>query len=181
MRGRRGAVAGASSRGRTARLPLLRPARGRAAGLRAGWGARWLALLALLAQLSGLTHALLVRHARCEHGELVHVGALVGAVHAGHGAGAARAALPAAAAAPQQAEGGAPGPGERVAAQDALPHLDDDHCDAFALRGQLGAPVHRVGEATLLEVLRLAALRPSPEVRPIPLLILAPKSSPPAA
>ena len=38
-----------------------------------------------------------------------------------------------------------------------------------------------LGEATLLEVLRPAALRPSPEVRPIPLLILAPKSSPPAA
>ncbi|WP_437956250.1 hypothetical protein WME76_33075 [Sorangium sp. So ce119] len=176
MRGRRGAAAGATARGRTARRPLLGPARGRAAGLRAGSSARWIALLALLAQLSGLAHALLVRHARCEHGELVHVGALVDAGH-----GAARAALPAAAAAPPQAEGGAPGPGDRVAAQDALPHLDDDHCDAFALRGQLGAPVHRVGEATLLEVLRLAALRPSPEVRPIPLLILAPKSSPPAA
>ncbi|WP_433929355.1 hypothetical protein AB3662_37280 [Sorangium cellulosum] len=179
MRRRRGAVAGATARGRTARRPLLGPARARAAGLRAGSSARWIALLALLAQLSGLAHALLVRHARCEHGELVHVGALVGAVHAGHGA--ARAALPTAAAAPQQAEGEARGPGERVAAQDALPHLDDDHCDAFARCGQLGAPVHRVGEATLLEVLRLAALRPSPEVRPIPLLILAPKSSPPAA
>ncbi|WP_437732032.1 hypothetical protein [Sorangium sp. So ce1335] len=181
MRGRRGADAGAGARGRAPRRPLLRPARGRAAGLRAGWSARWIALLALLAQACGLTHALLVRHARCEHGELVHVGALVGAVHAGHGADAARAALPAAAAATQQAEGGAPAPVDQVAAQDALPHLDDDHCDAFALRGQLAAPVHRVGGATLLEVLRLAALRPSPEVRPIPLLTLAPKSSPPAA
>ncbi|WP_437480880.1 hypothetical protein WME75_36470 [Sorangium sp. So ce1014] len=148
-------------------------------------------LLALLAQLCGLTHALLVRHDRCEHGELVHVGALVDAGHGGHShaagaaraTGVARAAPPAVAAAPQQAEGRAPGPGEEVAAQDALRqrHLDDDHCDAFARCGQLGAPVHRVGEATLLGVLCLDALRPSPEVRPIPLLILAPKSSPPAA
>ncbi|WP_438015692.1 hypothetical protein WMF18_33180 [Sorangium sp. So ce315] len=175
MTGRRGAGAGAGARGRAPRRPPRPPPRRRAAGLRA----RWIALVALLAQLSGLTHALLVRHARCEHGELVHVGALIGAVHAGHGAGAA---LPAAAGGPQQAEGGALGPGDpRIAARDALPHLDGDHCDAFALRGQLAAPVHRVGEATLLEVLRLAALRPSPEVRPIPLLTLAPKSSPPAA
>ncbi|WP_437631948.1 hypothetical protein [Sorangium sp. So ce854] len=172
-----GAGAGAGARGRAPRRPLRPPPCRRAAGLRA----RWIALVALLAQLSGLTHALLVRHARCEHGELVHVGALVGAVHAGHGAGAG-AELPAAAEGPQQAEGGALGPADpRIAAQDALPHLDGDHCDAFALRGRLAAPVHRVGEATLLEVLRLAALRPSPEVRPIPLLTLAPKSSPPAA
>ncbi|WP_437315185.1 hypothetical protein [Sorangium sp. So ce385] len=135
-------------------------------------------LLALLAQLCGLTHALFVRHARCEHGELVHVGALV---HTGHAVGAARAAPRVEAAAPQQAEARAPGPGDEVAAEGALRHVDDDHCDAFALRGQLGAPVHRVAEATLLEVLCLDALRPSPEVRPIPLLILAPKSSPPAA
>ncbi|XXY53579.1 hypothetical protein WME91_20815 [Sorangium sp. So ce269] len=124
----------------------------------------------MLAQLCGLAHALLVRHARCEHGELVHVGALVSAAHAGHTAHAA---------APQLADDEAPGPG--VAARDARRHVDDDHCDAFALRGQLGAPLHRVAEATLLEVLYLDALRPSPEVRPIPLLILAPKSSPPAA
>ncbi|WP_437809958.1 hypothetical protein [Sorangium sp. So ce1078] len=184
MRGRRGAGAGA--RVPAARRPL--PGQARA---RSGWNARWLALLALLAQLCGLTHALLVRHARCEHGELVHVGALVHAVHPGHthaagtarAAGVAPAAPPTVAAAPQRAEGQAPGLGDGVAAQDALRqrHLDDDHCDAFALRGQLGAPVHRVGEATLLEVLCLAALRPAPEVRPIPLLILAPKSSPPAA
>ncbi|MGK3985610.1 hypothetical protein WME99_21365 [Sorangium sp. So ce136] len=133
----------------------------------------------MLAQLSGLAHALLVRHARCEHGELVHVGALVGAAHAGH---TAHAAALAAAAAPPLADDEAPGPaGDRLAAQDARRHVDDDHCDAFALRGQLGAPLHRVAEATLLEVLCLDALRPSPEVRPIPLLILAPKSSPPAA
>ncbi|XXT17457.1 hypothetical protein WME94_45240 [Sorangium sp. So ce429] len=132
----------------------------------------------MLAQLCGLAHALLVRHARCEHGELVHVAALVGAAHAGHAAHAAALA----AAAPQLADDEAPGPaGDRLAAQDARRHVDDDHCDAFALRGQLGAPLHRVAEATLFEVLCLDALRPSPEVRPIPLLILAPKSSPPAA
>ncbi|WP_437829765.1 hypothetical protein [Sorangium sp. So ce1153] len=141
-----------------------------------GPGARWVALLAVLAQLCGLAHALLVRHARCEHGELVHVGALVSAAHTAH------AAALAAAAAPQLAGDEAPGPAaDRLAAQDARRHVGDDHCDAFALRGQLGAPLHRVAGATLLEVLRLDALRPSPEVRPIPLLILAPKSSPPAA
>ncbi|WP_437753896.1 hypothetical protein [Sorangium sp. So ce1389] len=171
MRGRRGA--GASARALAARRPYRRPARARV-----GTGARWIALLAMLAQLCGLAHALLVRHARCEHGELVHVGALVSAAHAGH---TAHAAALAAAAAPQLADDEAPGPGARVAAQDARRHVDDDHCDAFALRGQLGAPLHRVAEATLLEVLCLDALRPSPEVRPIPLLILAPKSSPPAA
>lgn len=138
--------------------------------------ARWLAvsaLLAVIAQLCGLTHALLVRHARCEHGELVHVGFAAYVEHAGH---AGHAAPPAAA--PER-----PGPapsGDRLAARDGLRHLDDDHCDAFARCGQLGAPVHRVAEATLLEVLPRATLRSSPEVRPIPLLILAPKSSPPA-
>ncbi|WP_437568622.1 hypothetical protein [Sorangium sp. So ce542] len=171
MRGRRGADARA--RAPRPRRPLPRWARARA-----GSSARGLVLLALLAQLCSLTHALFVRHARCEHGELVHVGALV---HTGHAVGAAHAAPRAEAAAPQQAEGPAPGHGDEVAEQGALRHLDDDHCDAFALRGQLGAPVHRVAEATLLEVLCLDALRPSPEVRPIPLLILAPKSSPPAA
>ncbi|WP_437304717.1 hypothetical protein [Sorangium sp. So ce388] len=171
MRGRRGAGAGARA------LAQRRPHR-RAARPRGGPGARWLALLALLTQLCGLAHALLVRHARCEHGELVHVGALVSAAHAGHSAHAAALA----AAAPQLADDEASGPaGDRLAAQDARRHVDDDHCDAFALRGQLGAPLHRVAEATLLEVLCLDALRPSPEVRPIPLLILAPKSSPPAA
>ncbi|WP_437925600.1 hypothetical protein WMF37_42175 [Sorangium sp. So ce291] len=173
MRGRRGA--GASARALAARRPHRRPARPRRAP-----GARWLALLAILTQLSGLAHALLVRHARCEHGELVHVGALVSAAHAGHTDHAAALAA-AAAAAPQLADDEAPGPGDRIAAQDARRHVDDDHCDAFALRGQLGAPHHRVAEATLLEVLCLDALRPSPEVRPIPLLFLAPKSSPPAA
>ncbi|XYH95818.1 hypothetical protein ACMHYB_49835 [Sorangium sp. So ce1128] len=170
MRGRRGAGAVARSLAARRRHP-------RCARPRGGPGARWLALLALLAQVCGLAHALLVRHARCEHGELVHVGALVSAAHAGH---TAHAAAPAAAA-PLLVEDGTPGPGDRVAAQDARRHVDDDHCDAFALRGQLGAPLHRVAEATLLEVLCLDALRPSPEVRPIPLLILAPKSSPPAA
>ncbi|WP_437658586.1 hypothetical protein [Sorangium sp. So ce1182] len=168
MRGRRGAGASALA----ARRPHRRPARPRGAP-----GARWIALLALLAQLCGLAHALLVRHARCEHGELVHVGALVSAAHVGHTAHAAALA----AAAPQLADDEASGPGDRLAAQDARRHVDDDHCDAFALRGQLGAPLHRVAEATLLEVLCLDALRPSPEVRPIPLLTLAPKSSPPAA
>ncbi|XXX74836.1 hypothetical protein WMF30_45005 [Sorangium sp. So ce134] len=171
MRGRRGA-------GARARVPAARRPPPPRAHRRAGSSARWLVLLALLAQLCGLTHALFVRHARCEHGELVHVGALV---HAGH-ASAARGALPDVSAAPQQAEGRARGSEDRIAAAQGAPrHLDDDHCDAFALRGQLGAPAHRVGEATLLEVLCLASLRPSPEVRPIPLLILAPKSSPPAA
>ncbi|CAN97233.1 hypothetical protein predicted by Glimmer/Critica [Sorangium cellulosum So ce56] len=135
---------------------------------RAGWGARWLVVLALLAQLCGLSHALLVPHARCEHGDLVHV---------------------AAAAALHEAERRTPGaevaerrtPGAEVAERAAGGHLDDDHCDLFTLRGQLGAPVHPVAEATLLEVLCPASLRSSSEVRPIPLLILAPKSSPPAA
>ncbi|WP_437606982.1 hypothetical protein WMF20_39695 [Sorangium sp. So ce834] len=171
MRGRRGA--GARAFAPAPPRPLPRRARPRA-----GSSALCLVLLALLAQLCGLTHALFVRHARCEHGELVHVGALV---HAGHAVGAARAAPRAETAAPQPADGRASGPGDEVAEEGALRHLDHDHCDAFALRGQLGAPVHRVAEATLLEVLCLDALRPSPEVRPIPLLILAPKSSPPAA
>ncbi|AGP40386.1 hypothetical protein [Sorangium cellulosum] len=177
MKGRRGA--GARARAPRPPRPLQRRARPRA-----GSSARGLALLALLAQLCSLTHALFVRHARCEHGELVHVGALVHTVHAvgaARASGAAHAAPRAEAAAPQQAEGRAPAPGDQVAEEGAQRHRDDDHCDAFALRGQLGAPVHRVAEATLLEVLCLDALRSSPEVRPIPLLILAPKSSPPAA
>ncbi|MGK4002149.1 hypothetical protein WMF31_05960 [Sorangium sp. So ce1036] len=167
MRGRRRAAA---------RVAARRPPGRRA---RADGRARWLAafaLLAMFAQLCGLTHALLVRHARCEHGELVHVGLAAYVEHADHHGGRA---APAAAAAPERA-GPAPS-GDRLAARDALRHLDDDHCDAFARCGQPGVPVHRVAEATLLEVLPRAALRSSPEVRPIPLLTLAPKSSPPAA
>ncbi|WP_437673102.1 hypothetical protein [Sorangium sp. So ce131] len=149
----------------------------------AGWRARWLAALAVLVQLCGLSHALLVRHARCEHGELVHVVAAAAALHEagrrppGAELGERAAEDPGA----ELGERAAEDPGAELGERAAEDHLDDDHCDAFTLRGQLGAPVHPVAEATLLEVLCPASLRPSPEVRPIPLLILAPKSSPPAA
>ncbi|WP_437276775.1 hypothetical protein WME90_36810 [Sorangium sp. So ce375] len=135
------------------------------------WRARWLVALALAAQLCSLAHALLVRHARCEHGELVHAAtvAVAASTRRAH-------RRP-----PGDRLGARPGGGDDQCDALAPRHEGDEHCDAFALRGQLGAPVHRVAEATLIEVVRLASIRPSPEVRPIPLLILAPKSSPPAA
>ncbi|WP_437294856.1 hypothetical protein [Sorangium sp. So ce426] len=157
-----------------------RPARAMAAARRrpgrspaCRWRARWLVALALAAQLCGLTHALLVRHARCEHGELVHAATVAVAASALHAERRPPGDQPG-------APGARPGGGDDLCGALAPRHEGDEHCDAFALRGQLGAPLHRVAEATLLEVVRLASIRPSPEVRPIPLLILAPKSSPPA-
>ncbi|WP_437324915.1 hypothetical protein [Sorangium sp. So ce381] len=156
---RRPARVTAAARRRPGRSPACR------------WRARWLVALALAAQLCSLTHALLVRHVRCEHGELVHAATVA----------VAAATLHAERRPPGDQPGARPGGGDDLCDALAPRHEGDEHCDAFALRGQLGAPVHRVAEATLLEVVRLASLRPSPEVRPIPLLILAPKSSPPAA
>ncbi|WP_437587794.1 hypothetical protein [Sorangium sp. So ce1000] len=159
---RRPARAAAAARRRPGRSPLCR------------WRARWLVALALAAQLCSLTHALLVRHARCEHGELVHATAFAVAA-------ATRRADPRPSGDRPSARGARPRGGDDLCDALGPRHEGDEHCDAFALRGRLGAPVHRVAEATLLEVVRLAAIRSSPEVRPIPLLILAPKSSPPAA
>jgi hypothetical protein len=138
----------------------LRPGR-RGACPRAArsWQALLLALGLLLAQGSALLHLALVPHATCEHGELV--------------------------------EGVRPAKRARIDAVDGCPerpqieraHHDGgghDHCDALALRHRLPDVLAPVAEATLLFIAPIEACSAGVEARPVPLLSLAPKGSPPA-
>jgi hypothetical protein len=121
----------------------------------------WLALLTtlalLLAQGPLLLHLLLVPHRTCEHGELVEL---------------ARARIPA--------------PAAQVPRSD-HPQVDLDragcgsheHCDALALRHRLPEVEPSVGPATLLRIDPIATAGARAERRPVALLSLAPKSSPP--
>ncbi len=113
-------------------------------------------------QASRLFHLLLVSHATCEHGELIE---LVDR----------------------------PAQGERHAAADGedarREHVDlgsaeeqgHDHCDALAVRHGLAGVAPAVGAPCLLTIAPAAALGESAGARPVPVLALAPKSSPPAA
>lgn len=109
-----------------------------------------------------LAHLLIVRHVTCEHGELIESGGHV-ARHE-----------PAAAAADDSDEGrDRATPGSR----DGSGH---DHCDALALRHCPTEVGLVIGPALLLEIEERASLGASAEQRPVPLLSLAPKSSPPS-
>ena len=125
-----------------------------------------LAVLCLLAQLSGTVHLALVSHVTCaEHGELVEPGE----------AWSVSAALP---------DRGGDGPhlaqGLALAREAAHGH---DHCLATALR-RASAPPERPaspeapapGEALAVHAAAGRALAPA-----LPLLAVAPKASPPAA
>jgi hypothetical protein len=124
------------------------------------------ALLCLAAQLFGFAHLVLVRHATClEHAEMVH----------------APAATPAQAAAARER---AAGPGVRgdLGSLESAGH-EDDHClvvasrrrDLAALGTDTASAVERPSDVSL--VLPRVGEQPAP---PVPLLSLAPKSSPPA-
>jgi hypothetical protein len=113
-------------------------------------------------------HLLLVPHATCEHGELIELRQHVSqpgerpsafsdqAARAGHVANA-------------QIE---------VAHGDGAGH---DHCDALAVRHQIPEVGASVAAASLVWITPMTGAGDHAEARPVPLLLLAPKSSPPAA
>lgn len=107
-----------------------------------------------------LLHLLLVTHAACEHGELIELAP-----------GTERVA-PA-----DDRPGTGPDRAEK-AHGDAAGH---DHCDAPALRHLPVEVGPALGAPTLLTSAPCAAAGPHEERRPLPLLALAPKGSPPAA
>jgi hypothetical protein len=130
------------------------------------WLGSWWAILVtlglLIAQGPMLAHLLIVRHVTCEHGELIE------------GSGHAARHEPAAAAtsdADEARDRVTPGSGGESG---------HDHCDALALRHCPTEVGLVIGPALLLEIEERASLGASAEQRPVPLLSLAPKSSPPS-
>ena len=119
-----------------------------------------IALGLLFAQVPSLLHLLLVPHATCEHGDLV-----------------------------EQPQWGAGAPASPGVVQDE--HRSDrpqvtaahgsghDHCDALAVRHRLPEVGVSVAAASLLSIEPVAERGERGETRPVPLLSLAPKSSPP--
>jgi hypothetical protein len=106
-------------------------------------------------------HLLLVAHATCEHGELIEIGA--GTREAAH-----RALLPIR-------------PRSDVPEVSASNHQrGHDHCDALGVRHDLPAVAPTVAAFAVFAILPTPEGFPGSESRPIPLLSLAPKSSPPA-
>ena len=104
-------------------------------------------------------HLLLVQHVACEHGELVEV------------------ARPRAAAAVTRDSSPLP---DRLDAAD-VGGSDHAHCDVLALRHRPGDVAPTVGAPSLLTIAPRVSLTGCGESRPVPLLSLAPKSSPPSA
>jgi hypothetical protein len=124
----------------------------------------------LFGQLVQLAHLLVVPHQACEHGELTHT------------------ALPVAE--PKRAEPARPrtdvrdvrrgGPTRAVEPSEQAKG-EHDHCEPRTLCRRDVEVGPFVGEASLLNLLDLRALPPALERRPIALLSVAPKSSPPRA
>jgi hypothetical protein len=104
-----------------------------------------------------LLHLWMVPHATCEHGELIEL-------HA-----APRAAPPEDAAKQASVKAALPGDGEH------------EHCEKNARLHRLQGVGPAVGEASLLCIEPRTTLGERGETRPVELLSLAPKSSPPAA
>jgi hypothetical protein len=125
------------------------------------WHVLLVAFGLLLAQGPMLLHLLLVPHVTCEHGELVE-GARAGRDPEHPRAAADRTDQ-------QQIE---------RAHGDGAGH---DHCDALAVRHRVPEVGASVASASLLWVVPIEAGGDHAETRPVPLLSLAPKSSPPAA
>ncbi len=127
---------------------------------RRSWQALLIALGLLLAQGPQLFHLLLVPHATCEHGDLVE-----GARAAAGADGGAAARSP-----------------DRPQIERAHPGSDShDHCDALAVRHRLPDMDAPVAEASLLWIAPIEEGGAGAEARPVPLLSLAPKVSPPSA
>lgn len=120
-----------------------------------------LVLGVIVLQLGSAAHLVLVEHARCVHGELVHE-------HDSHGDQAAGAQ--------ENGVGVAATRGDNTGPS----HDDEDHCDALAVTHRIPDAPAPVGAATLLTILPVAEIGAALEIRPIGLLDVAPKSSPPA-
>src|SRR5262245_36335720 len=118
----------------------------------------FLALFVTVAQLFGLAHLVLVSHAICEHGALPHAEIAPRADARAADADGKPSAVPGGAAA------------------------EHDHCDPFALKP---ATVSVEPACAVPELLDFALLDEAPPAsfafRPIGILALAPKSSPPLA
>ena len=114
-----------------------------------------LAIVLLIARFALASHYLLVAHSLCEHGDLTH------------------------ATREDSAREAAPASGEQIEAAPASAEADHDHCDANALRHLPDEQRAPILAATLLAVLEPPTRANSAEHQPIPLLHLAPKSSPP--
>ncbi len=139
-----------------ARRPAQRRLGGRARVRPAALASLFIILGLLFAQLVQLSDLLLFQHRACEHGELVH--------------GPLRAASEAAAASPEEEQ--------RLLAAPAG-HDDHEHCDATAIRHRVAALAVHVPEATLLAGTDSPVLSTGSPRRPIALLAVAPKASPP--
>jgi hypothetical protein len=106
-----------------------------------------------------LLHLLLVPHTTCEHGELVE--------------GARKPAQPATAESRSRSD----------QAQIERTHGDGtghDHCDALAVRHRIPEVGASVAAASLVWIAPVEDGAERAEVRPVPLLSLAPKGSPPS-
>lgn len=139
-----------------ARRPALRRLGGRARVRPAALASLFVILGLLVAQLVQLSDLLLFQHRACEHGELVH--------------GPLRASTEATAASPEEQQ--------RLLAAPAG-HDDHDHCDATAIRHRVTSLAVHVPEATLLAWADSSVLLTGSPRRPIALLAVAPKASPP--
>jgi len=111
----------------------------------------------LFAQLVQITDLLLFQHYACEHGALAHA-------HT-------REAAPSAATAPSK--------GEEPRAASARGEGEHEHCDAMAIRQRVEPLALHVPEATILGHIDSPALATGSSQRPIALLAVAPKASPP--
>jgi hypothetical protein len=145
-----------------AQRPLRRRSRGPSRARKASLLS--LAILAglLFAQLVQLSDLLLFPHYACEHGELAHAHSRPSK------------AGPAPTAAPSSK-------GEAPRATAAQGESDHEHCDAAAIRQREIAPSLHVAEATILGWIADPPLVLGSPRRPIALLAVAPKASPPRA
>ena len=139
-----------------ARRPAQRRSGGRSRVRPAALASLFIILGLLFAQLVQLSDLLLFQHRPCEHGEFVH-----GPLHASSEATAASS---------EEAQ--------RLLAAPSS-HDDHDHCDAMAIRHRLATLAVHVPEATVLAGTDSPVLASGSPQRPIALLAVAPKASPP--
>lgn len=111
----------------------------------------------LFAQLVQLSDLLLFQHRPCEHGELIHAS----------GRGSA------------QAEADDDDDGNQHLRAAPAGEDDHEHCDARAIRHREGAVALHVPEATILGWAESPVIVLGSPQRPIALLAVAPKASPP--
>jgi hypothetical protein len=117
-----------------------------------------------------LLHLLLVPHTTCEHGELVE--------------GVRKTAVTMGETPKPPARPAAESKSRTDQAQIERAHGDGtghDHCDALAVRHRVPEVGASVAAASLVWIVPVESGAARAEVRPVPLLSLAPKGSPPAA